>query len=341
MPSSYANLAKSPKELGMSRADLWAFAGVAALSFYDEFTKQQCSKFGDELTCGAEESCHIQVPNWLIPKMFKTGRQDCIPRQGASLKNQYLASKIESHPHNGFNGKKTVEYFEKHFNMKGKEALALMGAHTIGGFNQVTSNIDYAWVRDGFNKFYNGTWLLNNDYYKVMTRQPNWVKPYFCIGDMAGQKATTQFRVMSNVFPMVYDPPNPWSTKDRPGQLSWMEFRTRGPNCQETEMGEENDQNMFYGPTSKAARAAAKAGWTGTALDWCCKQKEDGCAAKGTCDPACTITAQNRIRHLGSDVGFFLKWDIDDNGVPYGCGELFGAKGERTEQYYRETEIEL
>ena len=45
-----------------------------------------------------------------------------------------------------------------------------------------------------------------------------------------------------------------------------------------------------------------------------------GCGAKGTCPEVCTdYPIQNRIRHLNTDVGYYLKFDFDSNGLPYGC----------------------
>ena len=110
-----------------------------------------------------------------------TGRVDCTPKLEAGPKHQYLASKIEDHPNAGFNGRRTVRYFKKTFGFTGRQALALMGAHTLGRFNQVTSNIDYSWVRF----FSNQTTLLNNMYYRVLTQQPMYNKDGTCVGKMS------------------------------------------------------------------------------------------------------------------------------------------------------------
>ena len=45
---------------------------------------------------------------------------------------------------------------------------------------------------------------------------------------------------------------------------------------------------------------------------------EGTCGSKG-CDESCNRKVQNRIRHLSSDVGFYLKWEEDVNGYPRGC----------------------
>ena len=75
------------------------------------------------------------------------GRSDCIPSANATPKQQYLASKVEITPDQNGNGPKTAKYFQDNFNLKPKEALALMGAHTIGRYSGFQTHIDYAWVR--------------------------------------------------------------------------------------------------------------------------------------------------------------------------------------------------
>ena len=49
---------------------------------------------------------------------------------------------------------------------------------------------------------------------------------------------------------------------------------------------------------------------------YCCEQKANKCWESNSCDPDCTRKVQNRIRHLSSDVGFYLKWETDEAGYP-------------------------
>ncbi len=129
MPAHSPNLVKSPKDLGMSRADLWAFVGLLALDEHLQFTKTECAYDNYSQMCGYNSSaCYSPLPNY--QKLFKTGRTDCIAKEGASELHQYLASKVEAHPHLAGNGEMTVKYFKDNFNMNGQAALALMGAHT-------------------------------------------------------------------------------------------------------------------------------------------------------------------------------------------------------------------
>ena len=46
----------------------------------------------------------------------------------------------------------------------------------------------------------------------------------------------------------------------------------------------------------------------------------------GTYDESCNRNVQNRIRHLSSDVGFYLKWEEDKGGYPRGCDAFDGEK---------------
>ena len=54
--------------------------------------------------------------------------------------------------------------------------------------------------------------------------------------------------------------------------------------------------------------------------EYCCQIQADGCGTKDglPCDPECEQAVQNRIRYLSSDVGFYLKFDFDGQGLPTG-----------------------
>ena len=57
--------------------------------------------------------------------------------------------------------------------MSPRESLALMGAHTIGGFSTFATHIDYAWVRHLDSS---RTKVFNNEYYKELAARPAHVK---------------------------------------------------------------------------------------------------------------------------------------------------------------------
>ena len=85
----------------------------------------------------------------------------------------YLASKKEAAPDANGNGPKTAQYFKDNFDMSPRESLALMGAHTIGGFSTFATHIDYAWVRHLDSS---RTKVFNNEYYKELAARPAHVK---------------------------------------------------------------------------------------------------------------------------------------------------------------------
>ena len=67
-------LKASPKDLGMSRADLWAFAGLVALDSMQAETKKLCNEKSFAAMCGDNStSCYAPFPNE-SKLMFKTGR---------------------------------------------------------------------------------------------------------------------------------------------------------------------------------------------------------------------------------------------------------------------------
>ena len=98
-------LEASPFELGMSRADLWAFAGILALDEAQRTTRSQCENYLWESTCNdTSTSCFTPFPK-STENLFKTGRVDCIPQDTATENGKewkYLASKVEAGPdHSG------------------------------------------------------------------------------------------------------------------------------------------------------------------------------------------------------------------------------------------------
>ena len=176
------NLPMAPKDLGMSRADLWAFSGLVSLAWYQKNSKDLCKtpKTIETYMCEDKSTpCFTEFPEDKIFKLFKTGRTDCDPRDPNDKLHLYRPKGREFHPSLGFNGKMTMEYFKKGFNLEPSEATALMGAHTVGFFNGVNSKIDYAWVRAKSEQ----PNLFNNKYYKVLSAQPAKVKDGLCIGN--------------------------------------------------------------------------------------------------------------------------------------------------------------
>ena len=104
------NLAKAPKDLGMSRADLWAFSGLVSLAWYQKNSKDLC-KTPETYMCEDQSTpCFTEFPEDKIFKLFKTGRTDCDPRDPNDKLHLYRPKGREFHPSLGFNGKRTMEY---------------------------------------------------------------------------------------------------------------------------------------------------------------------------------------------------------------------------------------
>ena len=173
-------LEKSPQELGISRADLWAFAGLVALDEVQSRTRQLCLMDEYGFTCD-QTQCFSSFDQKQFEKMFKTGRKDCKPRFPDNPKLGYLAKNLESTPNQFGNGQDSVNYFNKDFKLKPRQSLALLGIHTVGKFNPMTAHTDYAWVRDrGLRQE-----LFNNEYYQMMSLRPSRIKTGFCTGNMS------------------------------------------------------------------------------------------------------------------------------------------------------------
>ena len=89
---------------------------------------------------------------------------------------------------------------------------------------------------------------------------------------------------------MVDDPPNPWANSTHPGHIFWHLRYNRIPSCEKTSEDKEF-WKKDYQPCCKGQKSKEK----------------------------CERWVQNRIRHISTDVGLYLEWDIDENGLPTGC----------------------
>ena len=152
------SLKTSLKDSGKSRADLWAFASIAAVEYgiisnnmmcegtYNKNPMHQC-----HVDVGTDD-CELKLPRKID---FKTGRRDC-----TSMGDQpFISTKHESHPDIQGNGDMTIDFFQKDFGMNGKEMIAIMGSHTLGRLHRSTSLFKYVWTTRGEH-------LFNNHYFK-------------------------------------------------------------------------------------------------------------------------------------------------------------------------------
>ena len=74
MGSDSQNLDASPKDLGISRADLWAFAALIALDEVQKHSRDLCEEMQYNLTCNDwSTACWSKFPRGQARKMFLTG----------------------------------------------------------------------------------------------------------------------------------------------------------------------------------------------------------------------------------------------------------------------------
>ena len=74
-------------------------------------------------------------------------------------------------------------------------------------------------------------------------------------------------------------------------------------------------------------RVVAKAAGFDSPIDYCCNEKNRGCALDESCDSKCTLEIENKERFISPDMGFYFKWNLDKSGHPKGCP---GFKNKRT-----------
>ena len=322
-PPNAPALAKSPRDLGISRADLWNFAGLLALDEASRRSRALCDAFNKELTCNDFAPCFLAFPP-KFERLFKTGRSDCLSNSTDS-KKQYLAPLSENSPHAYATGQMTAEYFRDNFGLSPREGLALMGAHTIGKFSTFHTHIDYAWVRARSPSIRNLVW--NNEYFKTLVAKPAHVKNE-CLGKLNGQKANRDWFVFSNLFESYW--PQKWTYNkkwlDYPRKFLWHHEVTRGPNC----LNPDDEDGLFSGmqtpwidypqkkdyiaPDIERFKTFANRRGFDSFYDYCCDRQ-----SKGRNDNRCNYPVQNRIRHLSSDVGYYLGFQFDAEGYPTGC----------------------
>ena len=74
MGNDNPNLDASPKDLGMSRADLWAFTSLVALDEVQKHSRDLCEEMQFNLTCNDWSTpCWSKFPRGQARKMFVTG----------------------------------------------------------------------------------------------------------------------------------------------------------------------------------------------------------------------------------------------------------------------------
>ena len=116
---------------------------------------------------------------------------------------------------------------------------------------------------------------------------------------------------------MIDNPPNPWANSTHPGHLFWHLRYKRIPHCPNPKEGEEKSEDREF---------------------W--KDDYDPCCEGQKSMKDCERWVQNRIRHISTDVGLYLGWDIDENGLPTGCKAFLNNKTKKplTEVEFRNSD---
>jgi hypothetical protein len=117
-PSLAETLSQAPRDMGISRADLWAFAAMVAIEWSIDLNNRACAKnvmdsFSVHQQCHprlGESDCEVQLPRAFL---FSHGRRDCVPT--GNWDAPYKTSKHEVHPDPNGNGATALSYMQTHF----------------------------------------------------------------------------------------------------------------------------------------------------------------------------------------------------------------------------------
>lgn len=217
---------KSLQDTGKSRADLWALAGIVAVEFSIQAQNLVCGgkRFlvngFNEAQCLQDFGSGCRV-NYTSPIEFRTGRRDCQPVRPSNPSNQwgpnapYKTAKRENHPSLYWGGRRIAEWMRDNFNFNGQETVAIMGAHTIGSFNEGYTGLKYTWTSRQETVF-------NNVYYKNMVGTRNWFHDDdLCtpVGDAWGQKPKAMYVPKANMG------------SENGGPFQWIRHQHTCPNC--------------------------------------------------------------------------------------------------------------
>jgi hypothetical protein len=175
-PNLAMSLPQSPRDSGLSRADLWAFAGMVAVEHGVQLNNLACGKQDLDDAGGilgqchprvGEADCEVVAPQ---PFYFASGRRDCIP--DPTVDKPYKTFKKELHPDPGANGSAALDYFKRDFGFNARETVAILGAHTLGRVHNTISLHQYTWKT-------RSAMLFNNGYFRNMVSKEDW---YYATG---------------------------------------------------------------------------------------------------------------------------------------------------------------
>jgi len=332
---------KSLKQEGYSRADLWAFAALTAVKFSVETNNRACKgqrmRNDDPSTtqCLPQEGevgCEVSLPEF----MFRAGRTDCAPESDGTVHGDvtgmpgYVTFKAENHPQSSMNGSQVVQWMESQFGFSSRETVAIMGVHTIGRFHHEVAGFTYVWSSRSEGS-------LNNQLYRNLALKDDWMfydDDCNRLGGAWGERPKAKWMAKANKM---------FTSQ---GPVQWIRESHVCPNC------------AMYNNTARAWKEYRHTPDANMALDTACCQdlemyadehgapmcKPDGNRARGSSPMTNDDDVGGRTHLLGrqgggcerfkfvggrdhaalsSDIGLYLKFDVDNDGFPIGCGSTF------------------
>jgi len=306
-PSEAPHLKQSLRDSGKSRADLWAFSAITSVEFGVEDNNLLCwedSGFSrHSATCPHHQfksNCTVDLN--ARPFKFFTGRRDCIVE---NVEEPYKTTKAEVDPNAEGSGRDTIKYFKEQFDMNGREVVAIMGSHTYGRPSADISGFPYTWTS-------RGTHLFNNDYYKNIVGEDRW----YHWGD-SGEGC----RKVGDAYGTIRGTPpkSRWLTHTRMsapngGKVFWIK---ENYICSDKCHHPEEQSNYCCNPNNF------------NPSETFCKPDRPSFDSpisedphpNGGCEMWLFISGRDEIA-LNSEIGLYLDFEVDPNGIIYGCPGL-------------------
>ena len=286
---------ESLKATGKSRADLWAFATLAAVDYGIEQQNLACDQEADHV-CGHirqhNETCKFQAPK-LLWKSARFGRRDCTP--DPSLNRPFFTSRKEIHPSINFVGPELMKFFKDNFGLTAEASIALYGgAHSFGRFHDQVSLLKYQWTR------YQENILNNQQFVKISLRNEYWFQDCRWHGDPDGNPAKTFWTVRNG---KLMEGGGPYQFFH-----NYVMCARYTADCSEVYTG--------VAETGKGGR--------------CCNGIPEGkkCLPEEPGPDSCVTKSDNHQEaNILADAGLYWKFQVDPaSGAPYGCPEMERAR---------------
>ena len=294
------DLEVSLADMGVSRADLWAFAGLVTVESFIMKNNEDCEAGAESTWCegvvnGNWTGCEFNLGLTKANMKFETGRSDCITSRHPAYLPEPEA--VEVHPEVRGNGAATTTFFREQFNFTMRETVAIMGAHTIGQVHSDISLIPYSWTRES-------TQFFNNEYYRTMAKRKMYALTT-CVGDQFNQPGESDFLSVVEGKGSLLKPLN---VTELTGKMSWFHTYLRCPDCKGLALGNMIDSNE--------GRFDELGG-----IDYCCGLDPAHPLPDGLeCMPECVLPSRKDEAFTNADMGLMFDFHYDaENQQFYGC----------------------